>query len=577
MKRNNTFRTGTLNTFISTTETDRLQETIDYFYQNSPKKKYLKKQLSKISENPINKNIKRHLNNLNIDNISNSLIINKEFGKRNKENVFEKRYSYFINNIVPYKTFKFRVRSAVNHKRSLTKPIIDIKKLINYNEFDYYKSYISDNQSSEKKQIKIKEICSILIERNKIREQHIQIQNNKFISFFSIERENEINEKCNKHKDSIINCCSTKIKKFLRNIKYEKKYEIKNFKKMKNEILINEKERRLLTVVTKFYYKKLKIEFQKERTNIVHLKYAYKLSSVNFPIILNPKNISIKLETNLRTDLFENFTKINNDLANKSETLTNSNTKKKTNSNIVYKKIFRKNSSTSNVIRLSLKALKFINNFAIKDAHKEKKTRVYIQFVNRIQQLIPQKKNKLKFFLKNSTFLNLKSKYDIQKKKTNVGIKDKYEKSFLTKEFFLRKKEVKIDRKFKRRLAIFNISESSLTFEMKKNKIYLKSESLINNKEHTIQKTIEIKTQIESAFKNELERLIYCIKDLNFYQFKNIYEQYSLSPNLMDKQGNTLLSIAVQANCFQISNYLLNSGANPNISNVKYILILFLD
>ena len=38
MKRNNTFRTGTLNTFISTTETDRLQETIDYFYQNSPKK-----------------------------------------------------------------------------------------------------------------------------------------------------------------------------------------------------------------------------------------------------------------------------------------------------------------------------------------------------------------------------------------------------------------------------------------------------------------------------------------------------------------------------------------------------------
>ena len=146
-----------------------------------------------------------------------------------------------------------------------------------------------------------------------------------------------------------------------------------------------------------------------------------------------------------------------------------------------------------------------------------------------------------------------------------------------SKEFFLRKKEVKIDRKFKRRLAIFNISESSLTFEMKKNKIYLKSESLINNKEHTIQKTIEIKTQIESAFKNELERLIYCIKDLNFYQFKNIYEQYSLSPNLMDKQGNTLLSIAVQANCFQISNYLLNSGANPNISNVKYILILFLD
>ena len=119
------------------------------------------------------------------------------------------------------------------------------------------------------------------------------------------------------------------------------------------------------------------------------------------------------------------------------------------------------------------------------------------------------------------------------------------------------------------------MSKSSLTIDMKKNNIYLHNESLINNKEHTLLRTKEIKSQIESRLKNELEKLVYSIKDSNFSQFKTIIEQFAIPPNTTDKHGNTLLSIAIQANSFQIANYLLNAGADPNISNVIYIYKFF--
>ncbi len=107
---------------------------------------------------------------------------------------------------------------------------------------------------------------------------------------------------------------------------------------------------------------------------------------------------------------------------------------------------------------------------------------------------------------------------------------------------------------------------------MRKNNIYLFTDSLINNKEHTLLRTIEIKSILESKLQDELEKLIYSIKDLNFPLFKKIFEQYTVSPNLHDQNGNTLLSLAVQSNCFQIVNFLLHSGANPNLSNVTIIL-----
>ena len=64
-------------------------------------------------------------------------------------------------------------------------------------------------------------------------------------------------------------------------------------------------------------------------------------------------------------------------------------------------------------------------------------------------------------------------------------------------------------------------------------------------------------SEYQKLFVNYSLSDMYCIKDLNFPQFKLIFEQYALTPNLQDKNGNTLLSLAVQSNSFQISNYLL--------------------
>jgi hypothetical protein len=188
--------------------------------------------------------------------------------------------------------------------------------------------------------------------------------------------------------------------------------------------------------------------------------------------------------------------------------------------------------------------------------------------------LFPEKKRRYKnYFWKKSVIpINMKEKDKI-KKQGNKDSNDKYDKPFLPKSFFDRIKKVK--RKRKRLSTIIPISATSLTTDMKKLNIYLKNESLINNKEHTMLRTIEIKSQIESQLNNEIEKLIYCIKDLNFPQFKIIFEQYALSPNIQDKNGNTLLSLAVQSNSFQIANYLLNVGADPNISNVRIIKLNF--
>ena len=61
------------------------------------------------------------------------------------------------------------------------------------------------------------------------------------------------------------------------------------------------------------------------------------------------------------------------------------------------------------------------------------------------------------------------------------------------------------------------------------------------------------------------ETVFFHIKDRNYPLFKSIFEKYKINPDLTDKDGNSLLSLAVQSNSFQIVNYLLNVGANPNI------------
>ena len=329
---------------------------------------------------------------------------------------------------------------------------------------------------------------------------------------------------------------------FLKNIHHEKKCGKVNFNKLKKEILINSKERKLLANVTKYYIvKSMRKDRHKIMTNIVNLKYAYKLSRDNFKIFLTPKNISNKLEIGINTNIFENFQLDHYE--------------KKKYSPMKLDSTIKKYSNHLNIVRLTLTSLKFINNFLLND-----------RLITKIKEQID-----IKLIFRKFIVMNNRTRKERQKRQTNkVSSIEKRKSIYFPKEFYQRNKMIQNieKRERKKHSSIFKIP-NSITLDMKKNNIYKKNESLIDNKEHIILRTREIKCQIESKLKNELEKLAYFIHDLNFYEFKLMFEKYSISPNLIDKHGNTLLSLSVQSNCFQITNYLLNSGADPNISNVR--------
>ena len=252
----------------------------------------------------------------------------------------------------------------------------------------------------------------------------------------------------------------------------------------------------------------------------------------------------------------------------------------------------------SNIANFDKYCFKYINNFLYLDIIFEKKNQPMVFY--------REWKKKLSYYVKNNTSNKQKKdqykrsqsrKYYGRRKSNasnfllNIQLKLKefsdislkkihsyYHHSILTKRFFKRKKansannspirDIFNEKKIPKKIPVF---ESFKTFVTK----YKKQESLINNKFHTLIKTREIKEEITQAFKTEQERLVYSIKDSNFTSFKSIYEKFFTDPDIEDKDGNTLLSLAVQANCFQIVDYLLNAGADLNISNVRIYLYFY--
>ena len=87
------------------------------------------------------------------------------------------------------------------------------------------------------------------------------------------------------------------------------------------------------------------------------------------------------------------------------------------------------------------------------------------------------------------------------------------------------------------------------------------------NRIDIISKSNELKQQIFNSLKSHCEEIIFYIKDRNYPCFVETFEKYKISPNSKNAEGDSLLSIAVKSNCFQIVNYLLNAGATPNINN----------
>ncbi len=591
IKRNKTFRQSTINTIASTSETDKQQDTFENISCEKNVRKLFRTQLSKISENPKNKTYtEKTINEINYNennNINNNFINNNNddnniYKIQGEDNLtytdYKKkrsRNSLFINSVLFNKTMKPRLLSGkpINNNRNSIKKLTINSKFLNNNDDNY-----PSDCGGEMKKVRLRELCKNLIERNQLIQKEIQEQKLKFISKFNIiSKDYEI--KLNKIKGNIIENYTKKKKKIIikklqkRNIS---KYNI-SINQYKKNILISPKViKRELLVIN--YFNKVIRRKKNVFKNIVFFRYATQLSENYFPLNLSPKNLNIMIEKESHSKLIDNFSIF----------------KKKDSKQVRYsfskspffilKKLNRYSSIISNVIKLNENSIKFINTFLIKDFYDKKtKANKKVSFqIDFIKKLIIPKQNTRKKSLKRKTFRktsNLNTKYDfLNKHNNNTSPKNsnltKIDKTIFQNCFYNRTrfKETILKRKS---IEMVPISSTSLSAEMKKNNIYLFTDSLINNKEHTLLRTIEIKTVFESKLNDELEKLIYSIKDLNFPLFKRIFEQYSVSPNLHDQKGNTLLSLAVQSNCFQIINFLLNIGADPNICNVKYIFFNF--
>lgn len=88
-----------------------------------------------------------------------------------------------------------------------------------------------------------------------------------------------------------------------------------------------------------------------------------------------------------------------------------------------------------------------------------------------------------------------------------------------------------------------------------------------------VMKTLDLKNQYNHKNKGNINSLISSIKDCNYDSFVKFYRTCNCGPNAIDKDGNSLLSLAVRSSCPEIVNFLLDEKANPNLQNVIiYIL-----
>ena len=105
--------------------------------------------------------------------------------------------------------------------------------------------------------------------------------------------------------------------------------------------------------------------------------------------------------------------------------------------------------------------------------------------------------------------------------------------------------------------------------------ILISSGGMKTDKNIYVMKTLDLKNQYNHKNKGNINSLISSIKDCNYESFEKFYRTCNCGPNARDKEGNSLLSLAVKSSCLEIVNFLLNEKANPNIQNVRlyYIII----
>ena len=97
----------------------------------------------------------------------------------------------------------------------------------------------------------------------------------------------------------------------------------------------------------------------------------------------------------------------------------------------------------------------------------------------------------------------------------------------------------------------------------------ISSGGMKTDKNILVMKTLDLINQYNHKNRGNINSLTSSIKDCNYPSFVKFYRACNCGPNAKDKDGNSLLSLAVKSSCPEIVKFLLDEKANPNLQNVS--------
>ena len=104
----------------------------------------------------------------------------------------------------------------------------------------------------------------------------------------------------------------------------------------------------------------------------------------------------------------------------------------------------------------------------------------------------------------------------------------------------------------------------------------ISSGGMKTDKNIIVMKTLDLINQYNHKNKGNINSLTSSIKDCNYVSFVKFYRACNCGPNAKDKDGNSLLSLAVKSSCLEIVKFLLDEKANPNLQNVSLYILIYI-
>ncbi len=89
-------------------------------------------------------------------------------------------------------------------------------------------------------------------------------------------------------------------------------------------------------------------------------------------------------------------------------------------------------------------------------------------------------------------------------------------------------------------------------------------------KENSIFRTLQIKSNILTKINNTKDILAFYIKDGNIDKFQEVFSKHRINIDEVDNDGNSFLNLAVQRDQYEISEFIIDCGADVNLQNVRY-------